>query len=364
MNRSTLLLAILISWLLPPAAAEEAAGREAAAATARIPLPDGYPRLPDGLFAVIHTAKGEIILKLFFKETPLACANFAGLAEGKLNSGKPPGTPFYNGLTFHRAVPDFIIQSGCPEGNGRGGPGYTFQDEFTPNLKHNRPGTLAMANNGPNANGSQFYITLTEQNRLNYMHTVFGRVVEGMHTVKKIIKGDVIREVKILRRGAKARAFPCDQNHFNRLKTKVKKIPPDDLAFLHVADNRNKPLMEWENRKLYHYEQTTGRRAAVRVFPSFPAQARGGRVDSFAKDLAAQLDADQGVLITYYEMEDLWNVQIGEDIQPVFSGRVLELLQPVKKLSFSKKTAAAISTAITAFTEAIDAGALAPQKTQ
>ena len=117
--------------------------------------PAESPDLPDGLYARLDTPRGTITVRLFDHRAPLAVSNFVGLAEGSLNH-ESPGTPFYNGLIFHRVVPGFVIQGGDPKGDGSGGPGYRFQDEFLPALRHDRKGILSMANSGPNTNGSQF----------------------------------------------------------------------------------------------------------------------------------------------------------------------------------------------------------------
>ena len=173
--------------------------------------------LKDGLYAKIVTVKGDIILNLEFEKTPLTVINFVGLAEGTKKSSKPAGVPFYNGLIFHRVLPDFMIQGGCPNGTGRGNPGYRFADEFHPALKHDGPGILSMANAGPNTNGSQFFITHKATPWLNGKHTVFGRVVSGMNVVNAIRKGDKIISIAIIRKGKKAKKFKADQPAFDRL---------------------------------------------------------------------------------------------------------------------------------------------------
>jgi FKBP-type peptidyl-prolyl cis-trans isomerase len=164
--------------------------------------------MQDGLYAKFHTSKGEILVNLEFQKTPGTVGNFVALAQGNLeNNVKPQGTPYYDGLNFHRVIPDFMIQGGCPLGTGTGDPGYKFDDEFHPDLKHSEPGILAMANSGPGSTGSQFYITHVETSWLDGKHTVFGNVVEGQDIVDAVAQGDTLTQLEIIAVGADAEAF-------------------------------------------------------------------------------------------------------------------------------------------------------------
>jgi peptidyl-prolyl cis-trans isomerase A (cyclophilin A) len=144
-----------------------------------------------GIYALVETTEGSFTIRLFEKEVPQTVANFVGLAEGTKewkdpNSGERRKAPFYDGVIFHRVINGFMIQGGDPLGQGTGGPGYKFGDEFHPSLRHDRAGILSMANSGPNTNGSQFFITLGPTPHLDNRHSVFGEVIEGLDVVKRI----------------------------------------------------------------------------------------------------------------------------------------------------------------------------------
>ena len=195
--------------------------------------------MEDGIYANIKTNKGEIVLKLEFEKTPLTTANFIALAEGNMkNKKKKLGTPYYDGIKFHRVIADFMIQGGCPEGNGMGDPGYKFSDEFHPDLKHDKGGILSMANSGPNTNGSQFFITHKETPWLDGKHSVFGNVVEGMDVVNSIEQNDLMESVTISRKGSKAKSFDAV------------KVFSDEQTRLSKEAEKKRKIMEEANKKL------------------------------------------------------------------------------------------------------------------
>lgn len=313
--------------------------------------------LPDGLYAVIHTSKGAITIELFYEKAPLTVTSFVGLAEGAIKSSRPAGVPFYDGLIFHRVIKDFMAQGGDPEGIGSGGPGYKFPDEFHPELSFRQPGTLGMANAGPNDNGSQFFITTTDQTRLNYMHAVFGRVVSDLAVVLEIEQGDVMEKVEILRIGENAGAFKADQESFNQLLAAAKPIPPQTGDPVHVINESRLPvpgqLIDWLNQKLYQYEGATGNRIYLRLYPRFDPDGSNDTISKFTKKLAADLEAgnETGLLISYFADKNLWDIRIGRSLQPFFfyhdgqdiesfieSGdlfhRKMDILREPKKYSF------------------------------
>ncbi len=194
--RQTVWLA-MVGWAVIVAGAEGAfAGEKSgvekpAAEKPALDASAAEKNLAPGLYAVIETTEGKITLELFEKEAPKTVANFVELAEGKREwadpkTGQKVKKPLYNGLIFHRVIPNFMIQGGDPMGNGMGGPGYQFEDEFNPALKFDKIGRLAMANSGPATNGSQFFITEGLTDWLNNRHTIFGQVIEGQDVVHKI----------------------------------------------------------------------------------------------------------------------------------------------------------------------------------
>ena len=164
--------------------------------------------MQDGIYAKFNTSKGEIVVKLTHDKTPGTVGNFVALAEGKQeNTAKAAGEPYYNGLKFHRVIPDFMIQGGCPLGTGTGDAGYKFDDEFHPELTHSGPGILSMANAGPGTNGSQFFITHIATPWLDNKHTVFGHLESGQDIVDAIAQGDALESIEIIRVGAEAEAW-------------------------------------------------------------------------------------------------------------------------------------------------------------
>ncbi|WDF64643.1 peptidylprolyl isomerase [Flavobacterium sp. KACC 22763] len=164
--------------------------------------------MENGIYAKFNTSKGSILVKLTHDLTPGTVGNFVALAEGNMeNKVKPQGQKFYDGLTFHRVIADFMIQGGCPKGTGTGDPGYKFDDEFHPSLKHDRPGVLSMANSGPGSNGSQFFITHVPTPWLDNKHSVFGHVVEGQDIVDAVAQGDNLESVEIIRVGEEAQKW-------------------------------------------------------------------------------------------------------------------------------------------------------------
>ena len=192
--------------------------------------------MQEGIYARFTTSKGQILVQLTYDKTPGTVGNFVALAEGNLeNSAKPQGTPYYDGLKFHRVIADFMIQGGCPLGTGTGDPGYKFDDEFVSELKHDGPGVLSMANAGPGTNGSQFFITHTATPWLDGKHTVFGKVVEGQEVVDAIAQGDVIETLAIERVGDAAQnwnaveAFRVFENARAKREEEAKKAAQEAL---------------------------------------------------------------------------------------------------------------------------------------
>src|SRR5690554_531311 len=212
---------------------------------------DNQSSQEEGIFADIQTNKGTITVELEYEKTPITVANFISLAEGNNPFVKQEikGKRYYDGLKFHRVIADFMIQGGCPEGTGRGEPGYKFIDEIT-DMKHHRAGTLSMANSGPTTNGSQFFITHKDTPWLDGKHTVFGYVTQGQDIVNKIQQNDVIEKITIVRKGKKAEKFDAVKvfsDYFKKeaeaqkeLKAKSAKQKAEKQAFLEL--NKSKAI--------------------------------------------------------------------------------------------------------------------------
>ena len=194
--------------------------------------------MQDGIYAHFKTEKGNIKVQLTYNKTPGTVGNFVGLVEGTIeNKISSEGIPYYDGLKFHRVIPDFMIQGGCPEGTGMGGPGYQFDDEINTELKHDRPGTLSMANAGPNTNGSQFFITHAATPWLDGKHTVFGHLVEGQDVVDIIEQGDTIKNITIERIGNDAQAWDAASAFNVFFNEKGARMKETEEAFKAVLDD-------------------------------------------------------------------------------------------------------------------------------
>ena len=304
----------------------------AVAAIALLPLVcRGTEALADGLYAAIHTPKGDIIAELFPDKAPIAVANFVGLAEGTIPfEGRPAGKPFYDGLVFHRVVPGFIIQAGDDLGNGDEGPGYVFPDEFTPAAKHVK-GALAMANDGPNTNGSGFYFAINEVNRLNYKHTVFGVVHSGMDVVMRIRQGDPMEHVEIVRVGEAANAYHVTPESFAALRAAAHVIQAREESLPPLYTNAGVDLdlpdwfPQWIADKLNHFQQVRGPEIFVRLYKKH-ADMPGDPPESLHllfKTLSA--GNENSCLLVYVADEKRWRFWIGDTLVPVLTGLTTDL---------------------------------------
>jgi cyclophilin family peptidyl-prolyl cis-trans isomerase len=290
--------------------------------------------LPDGLYAEISTPRGVVTAELFYQRAPLTVTNFVGLAEGTL--GSEPHKPFYNGLTFHRVVPGFVIQGGDPSGSGEGGPGYEFADEFVPGLRHDAPGILSMANSGPDTNGSQFFITLNEENRLNYLHSVFGRVIRGLDVLPKVQQGDQM-QVRILRIGSDAKAFRADPETFFKLALVQPRAVVD-----HFADPENLlpvdvPRARGFDHKLSNFQRFTGEKIFARLYAEFHSSGSIETPHDFVEELARTLGTSQkGMAVAYFDKASEWQLWVGnQDVERFQKANGADSMHEAKEAFFS-----------------------------
>jgi cyclophilin family peptidyl-prolyl cis-trans isomerase len=220
------------------------------ACLAAVLLSGAAAQRPDGLYAEIRTSKGLIVARLEQDLTPMTVANFVGLAEGTIaNAAFDPGRPFFDGTVYHRVVPGHVIQTGVPKSDKARDPGYRFPNEIHAGLSHNHAGALNMANSGPHTNSSQFCITLGDRSYLDGNYTVFGEVVEGMDVVMRIVQGDVVQSVRILRVGAKAQAFHPTTASFQAL------VHAAEQRVAEQAEKQKAAEREWITK---NYPRATG----------------------------------------------------------------------------------------------------------
>ena len=223
----------------------------------------------DGLYAVISTKKGQIVCKLEYSKAPMTVGNFVALTEGsqQMCTTDKKGKRFYDGLNFHRVEPGFVIQGGDPQGNGQGNPGYKFPNEISPELKHDKPGTLAMANSGPNSNGCQFYITLAATPMLNGGYNVFGYVVNGQSVVNSISIGDKMDSVRIVRVGDDATKFDAAKAYTTGYVAAKKKLDDAQAELDKVWDTKVKakfPTAQKTASGLYYIIEKAGTGATAK----------------------------------------------------------------------------------------------------
>lgn len=314
------ILFLLAGWLL---------GFGAAGAVAR--GDDVAANLPDGLYARFDTPRGAFVCELDADRAPLTVTSFVGLAEGTLAARH--GKPFYTGLKWYRVVPDFVIQSGDPtfapdQPDDDEGHPYSFPDEFSPGLHYAGAGVLGMANAGPDTNSSEFFLSLRDTTRLNYLHPIFGRVVRGLDVLSRIQADDPFT-IAVLRVGPKARAFRADQAAFDELRARAKPYGGDMLpgSGTHFDDPDkllpvDPPRAQNFNFKLANFERATGVKIVARIFAHSPPDTEDRKLGSYAHQLATELGvADRGVLALHVADRDEWKLWIGDALVPMFMGR-------------------------------------------
>ncbi|WGK94483.1 MULTISPECIES: peptidylprolyl isomerase [Flavobacterium] len=273
--------------------------------------------MENGIYAKFNTTKGSVLVKLTHDLTPGTVGNFVALAEGNLeNKVKPQGTKYYDGLTFHRVIPDFMIQGGCPQGTGTGDPGYKFDDEFHPSLKHDRPGVLAMANAGPGTNGSQFYITHVPTSWLDGKHTVFGHVVEGQEVVDAVTQGDVLETLEIIRVGAEAEQWNAVEAFRTFEGARAKRIEAERAAVEAEMEKLAAGFEKTETGLRYQFIQRgSGKKAenGKTVSVHYSGQLADGKVfdSSYARKKPIEFPLGRGNVIEGWD-EGIALLQVGD----------------------------------------------------
>jgi cyclophilin family peptidyl-prolyl cis-trans isomerase len=288
-------------------------------------------KMADGVYAEFTTPRGKFVVELNYREAPMTVTSFVGLAEGTIAARK--GQPYYTGLKWYRVVPGFVIQSGDPDHEqhlDKDDPGtpYTFPDEFVPGLRHGQAGVLSMANAGPDTNSCEFFITLGDCTRLNYLHSVFGHVFTGADVLPQIRPGDEF-SIKILRVGAAGRAFRADESAFKALVAKAGKYQgeaePGPAAHFDDPDKVlpvEPPRAKNFNFKLANFERITGVKVAGRIFAHAPPAKEDEVPGAYMRALAAKLGtAKSGAVVAYFADDNDWRVWLGDDLVPVFLGR-------------------------------------------
>jgi cyclophilin family peptidyl-prolyl cis-trans isomerase len=296
--------------------------------------------LPDGLYAEFDSSHGPVTVELYYQQTPMVCGSFVGLAEGAIASRDHH--PFFTGLRWYRVVPDFVIQSGDPTNPGGGiqdrppqkpedeaaGHPYNFPDEIVPGLHHDGAGVLSMANAGPDTNSTEFFLTLRETNRLNYLHSVFGRVVRGA-AILPAIKADEPFSIHILRIGPAAQAFDASEAALKRRIAAAVKYTgpaqPGPGAFFDDPDKllpQDVPRAQNFNFKLANYARFAGRTVQARLYARFVPAAPGQTAADAVLALARQAGAvEDGVVVVYYQEGDRWLIRAGDHWLPRLAGQ-------------------------------------------
>ena len=283
------------------------------------------PDLPDGLYAQFATVHGTITAHLLADKVPMTVTNFVGLAEGTLGPKKEK--PYYTGLKWYRVVPGFVIQSGNPHQPEEGDAGYSFPDEFVPGLRHDEAGILSMANGGPDTNSAEFFITLGNQTRLNYLHSVFGKVVQGVELLSQIKQGEEF-SIKILRIGKVAEAFKADAATFKALTASAHpyqgESEPGPMAHFSDPDNllpTEPSRAQYFNYKLNNFERATGVKIVTRLFAKAPPEDEDKVPGAYMRALAEKAGvAKRGAFVAYFADDD-WRVWIGDELTSTFLGR-------------------------------------------